>query len=117
MNGIGEPIYADEKKRKSSERPVIEDVEAVDIGDGGEPRMVYIGSRLSSIERQWLVQMQKKNHPRDEAISEYKRVEMKGLQGRLAYIRRFISNLSGRCRPFSKRIKKGVHFVRLGRGL
>jgi len=28
--------------------------------------------------------------------------ELKGLQGRLAYIRRFISNLSGRCQPFTR---------------
>ena len=37
--------------------------------------------------------------------------ELRGLQGRLAYIRRFISNLSGRCQPFSKLMKKGVSFV------
>ena len=37
--------------------------------------------------------------------------ELKGLQGRLAYIRRFISNLSGKCRPFSRLMKKGVDFV------
>ena len=36
--------------------------------------------------------------------------ELKGLQGRLAYIRRFISNLAGRCQPFSKLMKKGVPF-------
>src|SRR5436853_959619 len=37
--------------------------------------------------------------------------ELRGLQGKLAYIRRFISNLSGRCHPFSKLLKKGVTFV------
>ncbi|XXG76973.1 hypothetical protein AAC387_Pa08g1224 [Persea americana] len=37
--------------------------------------------------------------------------ELKGLQGRLAYIRRFISNLSGKCRPFSRLMKKCVDFV------
>ena len=37
--------------------------------------------------------------------------ELKGLQGRLAYIRRFISNLSGKCRSFSRLMKKGVDFV------
>ena len=37
--------------------------------------------------------------------------ELRGLQGRLAYIRRFISNLSGRCQPFSKLMKKGISFV------
>ncbi|XXG85706.1 hypothetical protein AAC387_Pa11g0740 [Persea americana] len=37
--------------------------------------------------------------------------ELKGLQGRLAYIRRFISNLSGKWRSFSCLLKKGVYFV------
>ena len=37
--------------------------------------------------------------------------ELRGLQGRLAYIRRFIANLSGRCQPFSKLMKKGVSFI------
>ena len=37
--------------------------------------------------------------------------ELRGLQGRLAYIWRFISNLSRRCQPFTKLMKKGVLFV------
>ena len=37
--------------------------------------------------------------------------ELRGIQGRLAYIKRFISNLSGKCRPFSSLMKKGVDFV------
>jgi len=37
--------------------------------------------------------------------------ELRGLQGRLAYIQRFISNLSERCQPFTKLMKKGVSFV------
>ncbi|XP_028091577.1 uncharacterized protein LOC114291891 [Camellia sinensis] len=36
--------------------------------------------------------------------------QLKGLQGRLAYIRRFISYLAGRCLPFSRLMKKGVPF-------
>jgi len=36
--------------------------------------------------------------------------ELHGLQGRLAYIRRFISNHVGRCHPFSHLIKKGAPF-------
>ena len=36
--------------------------------------------------------------------------ELKSFQGHLAYIRRFISNLSGRCKPFSHLMKKGVSF-------
>ena len=37
-------------------------------------------------------------------------IELRGLQGRLAYIRRFISNLAGRCHPFSHLMKKGASF-------
>ncbi|XP_020259242.1 uncharacterized protein LOC109835667 [Asparagus officinalis] len=37
--------------------------------------------------------------------------ELRGLQGRLAYIRRFINNLSRKCQSFSKLIKKGVSFM------
>ena len=37
--------------------------------------------------------------------------ELRGLQERLAYIQRFISNLSGRCQPFTKLMKKGVSFI------
>jgi len=37
--------------------------------------------------------------------------ELRGLQGRLAYIRRFISNLSGRCQPFTRLLKKDIPFI------
>ncbi|MGV7988847.1 reverse transcriptase domain-containing protein, partial [Mycobacterium kansasii] len=37
--------------------------------------------------------------------------ELKSLQGKLAYIRRFISNLAGRCQPFSRLMKKDTEFV------
>ncbi|KAM1151571.1 hypothetical protein ACFX19_034882 [Malus domestica] len=37
--------------------------------------------------------------------------ELKSLQGRLAFIRRFISNLAGHCQPFSQLMKKDVLFV------
>ncbi|XP_070022387.1 uncharacterized protein [Nicotiana sylvestris] len=36
--------------------------------------------------------------------------ELKSLQGKLAYLRRFISDLAGRCQPFSRLMKKGFHF-------
>ena len=36
--------------------------------------------------------------------------ELRDLQGKLAYIRRFISNLAGRCQPFNRFMKKDVHF-------
>jgi len=35
--------------------------------------------------------------------------ELQGLQGRLDYIRRFISNLVDRCHPFSHLMKKREH--------
>ena len=37
--------------------------------------------------------------------------ELRGLQGGLAYIRRFIANLSGRFQLFTRLMKKGVSFV------
>ncbi|KAK4407979.1 Transposon Tf2-12 polyprotein [Sesamum angolense] len=36
--------------------------------------------------------------------------ELKSLQGKLAYLRRFISSLAGRCQQFSRLIKKDVPF-------
>jgi len=36
--------------------------------------------------------------------------EIRGLQGRLTYIRRFILNLVGHCHPFSYLMKKGAPF-------
>ena len=36
--------------------------------------------------------------------------ELKSLQGKLAYIRRFISNLAGRCHPFHRLMKKDTPF-------
>ena len=36
--------------------------------------------------------------------------EIQGLQGHLAYIRRFISNLTGCCHPFHHLMKKGAQF-------
>ncbi|KAM2197357.1 hypothetical protein ACFX1Q_000769 [Malus domestica] len=37
--------------------------------------------------------------------------ELKSLQGRLAFIRRFIFNLAERCQPFNRLMKKDVPFV------
>ena len=36
--------------------------------------------------------------------------ELKSLQGRLSYLRQFISNLAGRCQPFSRLMKKEIPF-------
>ncbi|KAK4403237.1 hypothetical protein Sango_1064400 [Sesamum angolense] len=36
--------------------------------------------------------------------------ELKSLQGKLAYLRRFISNLVGRCQPFNRLMKKDIPF-------
>ena len=37
--------------------------------------------------------------------------ELRSLQGRLAYIRRFVSNLAGRCQPFNRLMRKDEPFV------
>ncbi|KAG9450285.1 hypothetical protein H6P81_010250 [Aristolochia fimbriata] len=47
--------------------------------------------------------IQKMSEPRNVS-------ELKSFQGHLAYIRRFISNLAGRCQPFSRLLKKGTSF-------
>jgi hypothetical protein len=36
--------------------------------------------------------------------------ELNSLQGKLAYIRRFITNLAGRCQPFTYLMKKDTSF-------
>ncbi|KAG9453939.1 hypothetical protein H6P81_006843 [Aristolochia fimbriata] len=46
-----------------------------------------------------------------QKMSEPKNVsELKCFQGHLAYIQRFISNLAGRCQPFSRLLKKDTPF-------
>ncbi|KAG9442536.1 hypothetical protein H6P81_018390 [Aristolochia fimbriata] len=46
-----------------------------------------------------------------QKMSEPKNVfELKSFQGHLAYIRYFISNLAGRCQPFSRLLKKDTPF-------
>ncbi|GAA0161286.1 hypothetical protein LIER_39200 [Lithospermum erythrorhizon] len=41
------------------------------------------------------------------ALAEPRNIhELKSLQGKLAYLRRFISNLVGKCQPFNKLMKK-----------
>ncbi|KAM2091177.1 hypothetical protein ACFX1T_029697 [Malus domestica] len=37
--------------------------------------------------------------------------DMKSLQGRLAFIRHYISNLAGRCQPFNRLMKKEASFI------
>jgi len=55
------------------------------------------------------------DHDKIEAIQDMQPLknlkELRGLQSRLAYIRRFIINLLGHCQPFTRLIKKGMSFV------
>ena len=46
-----------------------------------------------------------------DMLAPHNMTKLKSLQGKLAYIMRFISNLSGRIQPFSKLMKKGAPFV------
>ncbi|XP_070008233.1 uncharacterized protein [Nicotiana sylvestris] len=52
--------------------------------------------------------------PKDEELTAFRTPKgiycYKSLQGELTYLRRFISNLVGRCQPFSHLMKKGVPF-------
>jgi len=52
-----------------------------------------------------------KIHAIQEMQSPRNLKELRGVQGRLAYIQRFISNLSRHCQPFTKLMRKGVSFV------
>jgi len=65
----------------------------------------------------WICRYIQRNSPDPEKISVVQEIqpqrnlkELRGLQGRLAYIRRFISNLSWRCHLFS-RLTTGVSFI------
>ncbi|KAA0054511.1 uncharacterized protein E5676_scaffold203G00300 [Cucumis melo var. makuwa] len=55
------------------------------------------------------------DHSKIDAIQKMLRPkslhDLRSLQRRLAYIRRFISNLTGRCQSFQKLMRKGENFV------
>jgi len=74
--------------------------------------------RVSSGKFLWFIVTSKRIHLDPDKIKAIQDMQppknlkkLWGLQDRLAYIRRFIVNLSGRCQPFTRLMKKGVSFI------
>jgi len=66
---------------------------------------------LGFIVHHWGIEVDQSKIKAIQDMPELKNLrELHGLQGRLAYIRRFISNLAGRCHPFNHLMKKGAPF-------
>ncbi|KAL0405690.1 UNVERIFIED_CONTAM: Transposon Tf2-12 polyprotein [Sesamum latifolium] len=72
---------------------------------------VTSGKFLGFIVRQWGIEIKQAKIDAILRMPESRNIhELKSLQGKLAYLRRFISNLAGRCQPFSRLMKKDVLF-------
>ncbi|KAL0405375.1 UNVERIFIED_CONTAM: Ribonuclease HI [Sesamum latifolium] len=72
---------------------------------------VTSGKFLGFIVRQWGIEIEQAKIDAILKMPEPRNIhELKSLQGKLAYLRRFISNLAGRCQPFSRLMKKEVPF-------
>ena len=72
---------------------------------------VTSGKFLGFIVHHWGIEINQSKIKTIQEMPELENLrELCGLQGRLAYIRRFISNLAGRCHPFSFLMKKGAPF-------
>ncbi|KAL0434439.1 UNVERIFIED_CONTAM: Transposon Tf2-12 polyprotein [Sesamum latifolium] len=66
---------------------------------------------LGFIVRQWGIKIEQAKIDSILRMPEPRSIhELKSLQGKLAYLRRFISNLADRCQPFSRLMKKDVPF-------
>ncbi|KAL0454806.1 UNVERIFIED_CONTAM: hypothetical protein Slati_0819800 [Sesamum latifolium] len=66
---------------------------------------------LGFIVRQWGIKIEEAKIDAILRMLEPRNIhELKNLHGKLAYLRRFISNLAGRCQPFSRLMKKEVPF-------
>ena len=72
---------------------------------------VTLGKFLEFVFRHWGIEI---NHSKIDAIQKMPEPQniyvLKSLQGKLAYIRRFITNLAGHCQPFNRLMKKDVLF-------
>ncbi|XP_019106235.1 uncharacterized mitochondrial protein AtMg00860-like [Beta vulgaris subsp. vulgaris] len=72
---------------------------------------VTLGKLLGFIVRHRGIEIDQEKIKAIQEMPEPKNLkELHGLQGRFAYIRRFISNLAGRCHPFSHLMKKDSPF-------
>ncbi|KAL0352588.1 UNVERIFIED_CONTAM: hypothetical protein Scaly_1647500 [Sesamum calycinum] len=72
---------------------------------------VTSGEFLGFIVRQRGIEIEQANIDAILRMPELRNIhELKSWQGKLAYLRRFISNLAGHCQPFSQLMNKGVPF-------
>ncbi|KAL0300456.1 UNVERIFIED_CONTAM: hypothetical protein Sangu_3119800 [Sesamum angustifolium] len=67
---------------------------------------VTSGKFLGFIVRQWGIKIEQAKIDAILRMPEPQNIH----EGKLAYLRRFISNLAGRCQPFSRLMKKDVPF-------
>ncbi|KMT11469.1 hypothetical protein BVRB_5g107940 [Beta vulgaris subsp. vulgaris] len=88
----------------------VDDLKELSLGTPDEPRPIFVSALLTHAEEKAYLELLMEY--KDVFAWSYKEMpgELRGLQGRLAYIRRFISNLAGRCHPFSHLMKKGAPF-------
>ena len=72
---------------------------------------VSLGKFLRFIVRHWGIEIDQSKIEAILKMPEPRNIhELKSLQGKLAYIRRFIPNLVGRCQPFTHLMKKDMSF-------
>ncbi|KAK4411798.1 hypothetical protein Sango_0252800 [Sesamum angolense] len=118
-------------------KTTIDELKEVNLGDIENPRSIYISVSLTQEEEGTYIALL--HEFKDVFAWSYKKMpgldlkrgieieqakidailrmpklrnihELKSLQGKLAYLRRFISNLAGHCQPFSRLMKKDVSF-------
>ncbi|KAL0411919.1 UNVERIFIED_CONTAM: hypothetical protein Slati_3781600 [Sesamum latifolium] len=66
---------------------------------------------LGFIVRQWCIEIEQAKIDAILRTPEPRNIhELKSLQGKLVYLRMFISNLASRCQPFNRLMKKDVPF-------
>ncbi|GAA0170968.1 hypothetical protein LIER_25115 [Lithospermum erythrorhizon] len=72
---------------------------------------VALGKFLGFVVRRHGIEIEQAKIDAITALPELRNIhELNSLQGKLAYLFRFISNLAGKCQPFSKPMKKGDPF-------
>lgn len=72
---------------------------------------VSYGEFLGFVVRKGEIELDSQSH--NEMPPQQNLQQLKGLRGSLAYIKRFIANLSGKCCPFSRFMKKGWTLSRI----
>ncbi|GAA0161470.1 hypothetical protein LIER_17780 [Lithospermum erythrorhizon] len=72
---------------------------------------VASGKLIGFVVRRHGIEIEQANIDAITTLTEPRNIhKLKSLQGKLAYLRRFISNLAGKCQHFNKLMKKGAPF-------